>query len=92
MSVFVDPLGFQGMCCWGRAMKSCHMFTDGEESELHAFADEMGLHRGWCDRGGAMPHYDLTEGKRIQAIGFGAVEVDRRTTVKIRKQWEERDA
>lgn len=83
--VYVDPL----ISCipnakwkWG---KSCHMFADSID-ELHAFAESMGLKRQWF-QDGRFPHYDLTEPKRIQAVGFGAKELDRREAVMM---WRER--
>ena len=36
----------------------CHMVSDRSVEELHAFASEMGLRRGWF-QGGRHPHYDL---------------------------------
>lgn len=76
MAVYVDPIA-----AWGRSKtwkwdKSCHMFTDpGNEDELHALAKRIGLKRAWFQEREDLPHYDLTEGKRFQAVKAGAVEV-----------------
>lgn len=44
---------------------------------LHRFAESIGLKRAWFQpRGGIMPHYDLTPGKRQQAVRAGANEMD----------------
>jgi len=38
---------------------------------------KLGLRRRWFQyRPGSAPHYDLTKGKRFQAIRLGAVEID----------------
>lgn len=49
---------------------------------LHQFAAGIGLKRSWFQpRGGVMPHYDLTPGKRFQAIRAGAHELKTRQEV-----------
>ncbi len=49
---------------------------------LHKFAAAIGLKRSWFQpRGGIMPHYDLTVGKRHQAIQAGAHELQTREAV-----------
>jgi len=35
------------------------------------------------------PHYDLTAGKRAEAVRAGAVEIDRKKTVAIIRAWRE---
>ena len=53
----------------------CHMATDGEFDELHAFAARLGLRRRWFQR----DHYDLPPHGRAAAVALGAEEVrDRR--------------
>ena len=61
----------------------CHMFTDGEEDELHRFAAQIGMKRKWFqgDRDGG--HYDLTPGKRRLAVANGAKEVTQGEAVVI---------
>ena len=46
----------------------CHMATDGDLEELHAFAATLGLRRSWFQR----DHYDLPPHGRIAAIAAGA--------------------
>ena len=46
---------------------------DADFSELHAFAARLGLKRRWFDG----DHYDVTPGKRWQAVRLGAVEITR---------------
>jgi predicted kinase len=49
----------------------CHMATDGELEELHAFAARLGLRRTWFQR----DHYDLPPHGRAAAVALGAEEV-----------------
>lgn len=55
-----------------RNMYLSHMTAD-TVGELHAMADKIGLERKWFQRG-SHPHYDVSESKRLLAIGFGAKE------------------
>ena len=41
--------------------------------ELHRFAQSIGIKREWYQDNPHTPHYDLTYGKRRQAIAAGAV-------------------
>lgn len=54
---------------------SCHMMTDGDLSELHAMADQIGLSRRYFQNKPRHPHYDLKPNKRALAIKHGAVSV-----------------
>jgi hypothetical protein len=57
----------------GHGRKSwCHLTSDTSEEELHEFAARLGLKREWFQG----DHYDLTEGKRMQALKLGAQIVD----------------
>jgi predicted kinase len=49
----------------------CHMTTDGDFEELHAFAARLGLRRAWFQR----DHYDLPPHGRAAAVAHGAEEV-----------------
>ena len=60
---------------FGNGKQSCHMTVDGPLHALHAFASRIGLQRSWFQSEDTLPHYDLTPGKRSQAIGFGALGV-----------------
>lgn len=52
-----------------------HMLADTHQ-QLMDMASELGLKPEWIQREGTPhEHFDLTEGKRLQAIGFGAVAV-----------------
>ena len=70
MSVFVD----EAVWPW-RGKLWCHMSADSME-ELHEFANRLGLKRSWFQDAGGIPHYDLTESKRRQALAMGAVHLD----------------
>lgn len=62
---------------------SCHMWTDGDLDELHAFAAKIGLKRDWFQPSDIVHHYDLTPRKRQLAIMRGARALDCRTGVKM---------
>jgi hypothetical protein len=53
--------------------KACHMTADRFD-ELHSFAAKLGLKHSYF-QAGSMPHYDLTPGKRAQAVALGAAEI-----------------
>jgi hypothetical protein len=79
MSVYVDPLfNTEGWSDKWPFPQACHMMADTDE-ELHAMANKLKLKRSWhqaCPPH-SISHYDLTKGKRWQAIKHGAIEVDR---------------
>lgn len=84
MSVYVDPM----MACL-RNQKwhwptSCHLMADSVD-ELVAFATgNLGLLARWLQHPsspGKVPHFDLTDGKRRQAVAAGAIEVTERQAV-----------
>jgi hypothetical protein len=76
MAVLVDPL-----CEYPdaglRFTHWCHMVSDVDFDELHAFAARLGIPR----RGFQGDHYDLPPPVRVRAVAWGAVEVDTRELV-----------
>ncbi|HEX9013849.1 MAG TPA: DUF4031 domain-containing protein [Anaerolineaceae bacterium] len=74
--IYVDPLCD---CIPSRKWpypQSCHLVTDSADlGELHAFARRIGLKRAWFEDHPLLPHYDLTPGKRREAILAGAVAI-----------------
>lgn len=77
MSVYVDPL-FDTTALrsakW-RFTESCHMTAD-THAELMWFAGMLGLSPSWLQHPGRpSEHFDLTKGKRWQAIALGAIEI-----------------
>jgi len=60
---------FRGPPCFRGG--ACHL-TGDDLHELHEFAAKLGLRPEWF-QDGRIPHYDLTRGKRQQAIDAGAV-------------------
>lgn len=84
MPVYVDRLFGHGGSATFKWTESCHMFAD-TLAELHAFAASIGLKRSWfqVSRTG-FPHYDLTKGKRIEAVNRGAITIKSRKAL-IRK-------
>lgn len=59
---------------------AAHLFADSLE-EMHRFALAIGLRRGWFQEHPRLPHYDVTAGKRREAIRKGAVAVPPQTEV-----------
>lgn len=53
------------------------MFAD-DAKELHSFALKLGMKRDWFQPDIRLPHYDITEKKRVIAVRIGAIEVDRK--------------
>ena len=86
MTVYVDDMYRYPMGELGR-MKMSHMIADTEE-ELHAMAAAIGIARKWFQTK-SHPHYDISMGKRDEAIQRGAVPVPLRmmgTMVATRKR------
>ena len=87
MSVYVEPCMFHGWVLRGKPVKSCHLQGDSEE-ELLAFGAKIGLKPSWLQRKGDPidAHFDLTEGKRAQAVAAGAIEQSRLEFVNRRRR------
>lgn len=74
MTVYVDDLRRPARVGAIRGRWS-HLFAD-TSSELHEFADSLGLRPEWVQHAGTIrEHYDLTDSKRAQALAAGAVPV-----------------
>lgn len=73
MTVYVDNVRYP----YGR-MVMCHMFADTLD-ELHAMADAIGINRKWFQQPpkASWEHYDISLGKKAQAIAAGAVLTDK---------------
>lgn len=63
-----------------------HLFTDGKDEELHAFAERIGMKRQWAQGSGNRLHYDLVPPKRALAVRFGAKEVSDKAMLAIMKR------
>jgi Protein of unknown function (DUF4031) len=84
MTIYVDDAGIPASVRNGSRTHTstwCHLTADTQE-ELHAFAAQLGLKQSYFQPGtplGGKPspfwHYDLTAGKRAQAVNLGAVQV-----------------
>lgn len=72
MTIMVDELQVWPVARGIFTAGSCHLTTDGELDDLHAFAARIGMRRAWF-QSGRIPHYDLTEGRRQRALAAGAV-------------------
>jgi Protein of unknown function (DUF4031) len=70
MAVLIDPLR-EYPDAGLRWTHWCHMVSDSEFEELHAFAARLGIPR----RGFQGDHYDLPPPLRARAVALGALEV-----------------
>jgi hypothetical protein len=79
MSVYVDDLRHTEKNAHWQYVSSCHLWAD-TESELDEFAKRIGMNPIWKQKdrliasGIHFVHFDLTVGKRRQAVAYGAVE------------------
>ncbi len=80
MSVYVDGARNK----YGR-MKMCHMIATSLD-ELHVMAERLGLKRKWF-QDHETPHYDICQAKRLKAIEFGAIAVNRKEVVELIRRW-----
>lgn len=83
MAVYVDDQRNS----FGR-MVMCHLVADTPE-ELHAMAERLGLRREWFQDKPGFPHYDVSLGKRAEAVRLGAVEITGRQLVARSARWRE---
>ncbi len=93
MTVYVDDAGIRATVRddrTGRVHTStwCHLFTDqNDQTELHTLAGRIGLQRRWFQakdpRTPWFWHYDVTAGKRRQAVAAGAVEITWREAARL---------
>jgi len=82
MTIYVDPLMGHGLKLHDHTVHNCHLFSDTDVDELHAFARRIGMKRVWF-HDQRIPHYDLTPSCRRLAVSCGAVEVDLRQAVHL---------
>lgn len=73
MTILIDEARW-----WYRGLKWCHLVSDADLDELHAFAEANGIPR----RGFQGDHYDVPEEYRPELIAAGAVEVESRELVR----------
>ena len=62
-----------------------HLLADSLE-ELHGMADRIGLNPS-AFHPGSIPYYDCAQGKRQQAIKFGAVVIGRQKVRELIQNW-----
>jgi len=80
MSVYVDALRSCFRSDRWPYDQSAHLFAD-TVTELHRFAQSIGLRQAWFQNKLDFPHYDLTSSKRLQAVRAGAITVETRYMV-----------
>lgn len=83
MPVYVDNMkaAHQPAHRPGRNYVMCHMLADSL-AELHEMADKIGVARKWFQG----DHYDICQSKKKLAVQHGAIEVDVREIVVVRKK------
>jgi hypothetical protein len=100
MTVYVDDAHIPATVANGRAQHTstwCHLFAD-TQAELHVFAARLGLRQSYFQPGPARGdgssspywHYDITAGKRKQALRLGARPVMWRESIEIIREREAR--
>ena len=80
--VYVDPIR---PCLKSKRWpytKAAHLVADSI-TQLHAFAARLGLRRSWFQDSPGLPHYDVTEGVRWQAIQKGAIAITQKELVSM---------
>lgn len=91
MAVYVDN-AFDVLPVLAKWKGGGHLQADTDE-ELHVFAASIGLRRSWFQEPDGRPwhnHYDLTAGKKRQAIAKGAIEEEAFGEGPIRREEERR--
>ncbi len=77
MTIYIDDIQNYPSGRW------CHMATDGDIEELHAFAARLGLKRMWFQQHRLVPHYDLRPSKAALAKELGAQQVSSKTLLAL---------
>lgn len=77
MAVYVDRIMKYPKTAGWPYEEACHMIADTLD-ELHRMAAKIGLKRVWFQNSPphSVPHYDLTVGKKHQALANGALDAD----------------
>jgi hypothetical protein len=66
-----------------KRMLMCHMMTDGDMTELHQFAQGIGLKQAWFQNCQEHPHYDLALSMRTKALEAGAVAISTSDMIRL---------
>jgi hypothetical protein len=85
MTVYVDEIADYSGLAKVRFLPSTHWahLTADTRDELHTFASRLGLRRSWFQDHPTRWHYDVTTGKRAQALRLGATAVTDRELATI---------
>ncbi|WP_083444711.1 DUF4031 domain-containing protein [Herbaspirillum rhizosphaerae] len=80
MAVYIDNAQIR----W-RNRYWCHLAADSL-TELHSFAQKLGLLPTWFQDHLNHPHYDVTQTVRIKALRLGAISCDSRQIVRSARE------
>lgn len=80
MTVYVDNARVK----W-RGKKWCHMVADSL-SELHQFAQSIGMRPEWFQASASYPHYDVSVTRRQLALDQGACAGNRKQIIRCAKK------
>jgi hypothetical protein len=86
MAIFVDPIGTYETKP-GMRRQACNMACDGDLTELHTFAYEIGLDGDKYRENCQIPHYELNPRQRATAVKHGAKEISK---VEMSEKWRAR--
>lgn len=81
MTIYVDNIQHYPTGPW------CHMASDRDLSELHEFAQEIGLKPEWFQAHERLEHYGLRPVQRLKAIEKGAIPVNHFQLLIICTDW-----
>lgn len=79
--VLVDDRPTRGRYGWDWYHMATDDLSEHGLDELHAMADQMGLQHRWLHHHPGLPHYDVPQDKKLEAIGLGAQEVTTRELI-----------
>ena len=88
----MDPMLYAGRNPLARQAAShgkqwCHLWapSSGDINELHLIARKIGLKRAWFQDRPGFPHYDLVPTKREKALSAGAVAMDLKEWIRLKR-------
>lgn len=85
--IYVDrPLEYPAAVCPRKGRLGtvwAHLVCDGDEEELHVFAEKLGLTRQYFQKDARLAHYDVTARLAEKAVTLGAKSISRKELCKL---------